>query len=38
MRKDDLGWAWHWMINCAPYMKLNSHKEGLLDWFRLACR
>jgi hypothetical protein len=34
MRKDDLGWAWYWMMNCAPYMKLNSDEEGLLDWFR----
>jgi len=27
MRKDDLGWAWHWMMDCAPYMKLNSDEE-----------
>ncbi len=35
-RKDDLGWAWHWMMNCAPYMKLNSDEESLLNRFRLT--
>jgi hypothetical protein len=30
-RKDDLGWAWHWMMNCAPFMKLNSKEENLFN-------
>jgi hypothetical protein len=34
--KDDLGWAWHWMMNCAPFMKLNSKERNLLNWFRLT--
>ena len=35
-RKDDLGGAWHWMMDCAPYTKLNSAEESLLNWFRLT--
>lgn len=34
--KDDLGWAWDWMMNCAPFMKLNSKERNLLNWFRLT--
>ena len=35
-RKDDLGGAWHWMMDFAPYTKLNSAEESLLNWFRLT--
>lgn len=34
--KDDLGFAWYWMMNCAPLVKLNSDEDGLLAWFRLT--
>jgi hypothetical protein len=35
-RKAHLGFAWPWMMDCAPFMKLNSDEEGLLNWFRLT--
>jgi hypothetical protein len=35
-RKDDLGWAWYWAENCAPYAKLNAEEESLLNWVRLT--
>ena len=35
-RKAHLGFAWQWMMDCAPFIKLNSDEEGLLNWFRLT--
>jgi hypothetical protein len=35
-RKADLDFAWYWMMDCAPFTKLNSDEESLLNWFRLT--
>jgi hypothetical protein len=35
-RKAHLGFAWYWMMDCAPFTKLNSDEESLLNWFRLT--
>jgi hypothetical protein len=34
--KAHLGFAWRWMMDCAPFMNLNSDEEGLLSWLRLT--
>src|ERR1035438_10073982 len=34
-RKAHLGFAWQWMMDCAPFIKVNSDEETLLNWFRL---
>jgi hypothetical protein len=34
--KEALGFAWVWMMDCAPFMELNSEERNLLNWFRLT--
>jgi hypothetical protein len=34
--KDDLGWPFVWMMDSAPFLKLNSKERNLLNWFRLT--